>query len=73
MGNAFKIVGLVVGLFATKKVLEHIEESKKQESGWVEEEETARRSYEQWLSLTPREREAALGYVERLPANPTIH
>ena len=75
MGIAFRIgLGIVVGLFAAKKVAEYIDKHHhvplSDEAMDTLEELTRLRN--RWAALTPSEQDAAIGYIERMD-KPTIH
>lgn len=75
MGIAFRIgLGIVVGLFAAKKVAEYIDKHQTvpMSDGAIETAEKLVRLNKRWSDLTLAERDVAIGYIERMD-KPTIH
>jgi len=75
MGNAIKIgLGIVCGLWGAKKVAEYIDECQTvpMSDGAIETAEEIVRLNKRWSELTLRERDVAIGYIERMD-KPTIH
>jgi len=75
MGIAFRIgLGIVVGLFAAKKVAEYIDKHHHvplSDEAMDTLEELVRLN-KRWSDLTLAERDVAIGYIERMD-KPTIH